>query len=129
MVATSGHPKGREPPNHCCAPGKRDLGMKWAYSRCEACWWLPRSPCGWWQPGNEGLKVSPSPSALSVLTLGCSLQGLESWEGLVVSFLHVNSVFFLDRYTSFLTKRSLFSKYQPFPEKQTQFCQPTTQLR
>lgn len=63
--------------------------------------------------------LKAAPSAPNVFTLGSCLQGPDSWEGLAVSFLHVKSIFLLDRYMHFLTKRSLFSKYQPFPEKQT----------
>lgn len=120
------HPKGRELPNHCCAPAKRGVGTKRGYSEYEAHPQLPVSPCSW---GISGLKAAPTPSALGAFTLGSGLQGLDSWEGLVVSFLHAERIFLLDRYTHFLAKRSLFSKYQPFPEKQTRFDQPTTQLQ
>lgn len=119
------HPKGREPPNCCCAPAKHAVGVKRGFSEHEACPQLPMSPCSW---GINELEAAPTPLALGAFPLGSALWGLDSWEGLVVSFLHAKRIFLLDRYTRFLT-RSLFSKYHTFPEKQTWFDQPATQLQ
>lgn len=108
---TSWHPKGRQPPNCCCAPARHGVGIKRGYSKCEACPQLPASPCSW---RTYRLKSAPSPSPLGAFTLESALQGLGSWEGLVVSFFHTKRIFLLDRYTLSFCKEVYFPNTNPF---------------
>lgn len=108
-------PKGREHPNRCCTPIKHGVGIKRGSSKCEGCPQLPTSSCSW---GINGLKAAPTLLALGTFTLGLALQGLDSWEGLVLSFLYAKRIFLLDRYTHFFffpyKKKFVFPNTNPF---------------
>lgn len=72
------HPKGREPPDWCCAAAKHGVGIKRGCSKHETCPQLPTSPCIW---GINGLEAAPTALALGAFTLGSALQGLMAGRG------------------------------------------------